>query len=287
MPVRSGFAVISLCLWLPLASPARCQNPVAPQAQATKPSPPESQEDLINPDRPGIADGSSVIGRHKFQIEIGAQYEFHSEGGSTAHVYFLPTLLRFGIDNRWEARIESASFTHVRSFDPAAGKSTTGGYSPISIGAKYHWRDGAGPGKPSLGAIGRIFVPSGSSDFKSEKTTGDLRLAADMDLDASGTWSLNPNVGVGFYQDENGNTITAALLAMTLNYFNKAKTINPFIDFGLQSAERRQGPTALILDGGIAYITDKNTQLDLSVGTGVLGHTTPHPFWSIGISKRF
>lgn len=279
---------LALSILLIAACPAFGQT--APKPQKTEPAKAadaSAQDDVINPDRPGIADGSTVIGPKKFQIEIGGQYEFHSEGGANAHLYFLPALLRLGINEKWEARIETASYTYVRTSDPAAGKSHTDGYSPISIGAKFHWQDGKGPKKPSLGAIGRVFVPSGSSDFKSNVTTGDFRFAADLDLNESGSWSLNPNLGVGFYQDGNGNSITALLAAMTLNFFNKDKTVNPFVDFGLQSPERRQGPTALILDTGIAYILNKDTQLDASVGTGVLGHTTPHPFWSVGISRRF
>ena len=55
----------------------------------------------------------------------------------------------------------------------------------------------------------------------------------------------------------------------------------------MQSPERRQGPTALILDGGVAWILTKDTQLDASIGTGILGHTAPHPFVSVGYSRRF
>jgi hypothetical protein len=64
------------------------------------------EPDLINADRPGIADGSTVVGPGTFQIESGVQAEFRRHDDSREHTLFIPTLLRFGIDSHWEVRIE-------------------------------------------------------------------------------------------------------------------------------------------------------------------------------------
>ena len=71
-------------------------------------------KDLLNPDRPGIADGSNVVGRGRFQPEMGAQQEFHHESGSRERTFFLPLLLRFGISARWEGRVEGNTCTRTR-----------------------------------------------------------------------------------------------------------------------------------------------------------------------------
>lgn len=264
------------------AAKSGAQQTAKPQTQATKQ---ESEPDLINPDRPGIADGSAVIWPHRFQLEIGVQGETHSDGGTDTRLLFVPTLLRFGLNSAWELRVETNGYIQAKTTDQS-GVSRTDGYAPISIGAKYHFQDGKGPRRPSLGTIVRLFAPVGSSDFGTHRWTGDLRLAADWDLTESGNWSLNPNIGVGYYEDDGGDTFTTGLAALTLNYFNRDKTLNPFVDMGLQTPEVRHGKTALIVDTGIAYIVSPSVQLDISVGTGVLGGTSPHPFWSAGISKR-
>ncbi len=274
------FSLVILCTINPFASGQAVPKP--PEKPDEKSA---EQPDLINPDRPGIADGSTVIGRRRFQIETAAQKEFRSSGGSTEHRLFFPTLLRFGVNDMWEGRVETLSgYTQTRTFDPATGISRTDGYSPISLGFKYHWQDSKGVRHPSLGTIFRLFVPSGSSDFGSHRFQADLRLAADIDLNDS--WSLNPNVGVGVYDDGNSGVFATTLFAMTLNYFNKAKTVNPFVDVGVQGPEEKRGRTSVIVDTGVAYILNKNLQLDASVGTGVLGRTPPHPFWAVGISIR-
>ena len=163
--------------------------------------PPKEEEPDFNPDRPGIADGSTVIGRRHFQIELGVQQETHNDSGVGTGVFSIPTLLRFGIDNRWEARIESSGFIFTRTSDPANGVSRTAGLAPISVGFKWQFQTKKdyekrpkSQSRPSLGTIFRLFPASGSSDFRTSHTTGDLRLAADWDF--TDTLSLNPNIGV-------------------------------------------------------------------------------------------
>jgi hypothetical protein len=88
--------------------------------------------DVIQPDRPGIADGSLVIGPRRFQFETGLQQEFRSRSHVDEQRLFTPTLLRFGVDNRWEARIESNALTYTRTSETVAGVNQTFGYSPVS-----------------------------------------------------------------------------------------------------------------------------------------------------------
>jgi hypothetical protein len=232
--------------------------------------------DLINPDRPGIADGSFVVGHH-FQVEVGYQEELH-DGGHT-RLIFVPTLLRIGVNAAWEFRIEGNTLTYADSF----GSHATG-YQPISAGAKYHFMDAKGTKRPSLGFIGRVFPAIGSAGFQNDKTTGDVRLAGDWNLNDQ--WELNPNIGIADYEDGAGNMFTAGLFAMTLNY-NPTPILNFFVDTGMQAPEQSHGKTQIIVDAGVAYIVGKNVQLDLSVGQGISGTTSPRPFVGAGVSVRF
>lgn len=278
----------TLCLLLPLFAALGTQaGAQAPSAPAKVPAPADPPPPaLINPDRPGIADGSTVIGPRRFQIEAGYQNEFRKDMGSTERRIFVPTLVRFGIDTRWEARVEGNGYTFTRTTAPDTGVMNTDGLSPLSLGFKYHFQDQTAVGKhASLGTIFRLFPAMGSGSFKSNHPTGDLRLVADWDFTPN--LSLNPNVGFAVYEDGQGNTFSTALLATTLNYFNRARTFNPFIDFGFQGPEERYGRSSLIVDAGVAYIVGRTVQIDLSVGTGVLGRTSPHPFISFGLSKMF
>ncbi len=261
------FGMLSLA-----ARPARA-DPVSTEA-----------DDYINPDRPGIADGSTVIYPSRFEIETGIQVEYRSNGAEHDRTLFIPSLLRFGINQHWEVRIEGNAYTWFSSHDPIQGSTHLEGAAPVSIGAKYHLVDSAGIRQPSIGAILRIFPASGSGSFRTMHVTGDFRLVADWDV--AEKWSLNPNLGVGVYEGDANRLYTAGLFAMTLNY-NPSKILNFFLDTGVQSPETQHGRTSVIFDTGVAYLITRDIQLDFSVGTGAAGNTPPHPFLSAGISKRF
>lgn len=244
-----------------------------------------AQGAYINSDRPGIADGSAVIGKKRFEIETGFEEDYRSDRGTTERRFFVPTLYRFGVNERWELRIEGNSLTSTRTSDAVTGVRRTTGLSPYSYGFKYHFQDQSAPGKKaSLGTIFRLFPASGSTDFRTNHTTGDIRLAADWQFTKE--LSLNPNIGLAITEDGQGREFTAGLFAVTLNY-NPNALFNPFIDLGFQGPEERNGRSALIYDFGIAYITSPNVQLDISFGSGALGRTAPHPFWGSGVSVRF
>lgn len=244
----------------------------------------QADDDYINPDRPGIADGSTTVGPNRFQIETGVQVEFRHDGAEHDRTIFIPTLLRYGIGKRWELRLEGTTYTWFTQHDPDGGTTHASGLAPTSIGIKYNFIDASGTARPSVGAIVRIFPPSGSGDFRTRVTTGDFRIAADWAL--SDKWELNPNLGVGIYEDGANRIYHTGLLAMTLN-FNPSKILNFFIDTGMQSQEERNGKTSIIVDTGVAYIVGHNIQLDFSIGTGAAGATPPHPFVSAGFSERF
>lgn len=241
-------------------------------------------DDYINPDRPGIADGSNVVGGGRFQIETGIQQEYRRTSSGHDRKLFVPALLRLGLDQNWEVRIEGNTYSRIKAYDVTQGVAQSEGAAPTSIGAKYHFIDSAGTQRPSIGAILRMFPPSGSGDFRTVHTTGDFRMAADWNF--APQWSLNPNVGVAVYEDAGRQMYTAGLLAATLNY-NPSKTLNFFVDTGIQSQEAKRGKTSIIYDLGVAYVIGRDIQVDFSVGSGVAGATPPRPFLSVGISKRF
>jgi hypothetical protein len=277
-------AVALSLLALSGASPAPAQSPAQPGQGPVRPEDADDQ-DLLNPDRPGIADGSAVIGAKRVQIESGVQEEFRRQGQAREHTFFIPSLLRIGIGSHWEARIEGNTFTRLTDYDAADRAHHTHGFAPLSFGFKCQFEDSRGVGHPSLGTLLRIFPAWGTDDFRTHHVTGDLRLAADWDFAPRMHLSLNPNAGVGVYEDDQGEVFAAGLFAVTLSYLPSPR-VNPFIDLGLQAPEAKGGRSALIVDAGVACILGRNLQLDASAGTGTHGRTPPHPFVSFGVSFR-
>jgi Putative MetA-pathway of phenol degradation len=273
-----------MLLALLVSVPASSQTPSAQDDHSTQvQSVPEP--DLINPDRPGIADGSTVVGSRTFQIESGIQLEFRRSDDSREHTFFVPSLLRFGIGSHWEARIEGNTFTRVTSFDSETLTEQSSGFAPTSLGLKYHIYHSNGDHQISLGTIVRIFPEWGSKEFHAQHTTGDIRLAADWNFAPKLKLSVNPNIGIARSEDDQGKLFTCGLFAITLNYL-PTKKLNPFIDVGIQSPEAVEGRSSAVLDGGLAYTIGHNMEIDASMGTRVHGITGPQPFVAFGLSWR-
>lgn len=231
-------------------------------------------DDLISADRPGLANGSSTVGRGTFQVEAGF---YRDSNDDDVRGIATPYLFRLGLTDALELRAEGDGYQRATAphVDPATG------WAPISAGFKYRLRE-EGHGGPEMSVIGRVFPSSGSRDFKSAHTTGDLVLTADETF--AEHWTVNPNVGLAWLDD--GGRFTAALAALTIQYSIRP-TVGVFVDGAWQRPEAPSTRSAAILDLGSAWVVGRDAQLDVSFGWGVAGEAVAHWFWSAGVSRRF
>jgi hypothetical protein len=236
--------------------------------------------DDINADRPGIADGSGVVGAGRLQVEAGLQREWRDDGEARERLTYMPALLRIGIDDHWEARVEGNTFGWQNQSDTASSI----GAMPVSLGVKYHVAGNGESGNPGLSVIARVFPRSGAGAFGTHRATGDVRLVADVALTPD--WSVTPNIGVARQEDDAGRQFNTALLAGTLTYA-ASKQLNVFVDTGMQSREERHGRKQVIVDTGVAYVLTPDVQLDATIGRGTHGATPPRVYASAGVSVRF
>jgi len=238
-------------------------------------------DDVIGADRPGLAEGAAVVGAGRFQVETGLQKEFFRLGGDTAQVVSIPTLLRLGINEQWELRVESDVRAWERVTDATGITTKSQGDAPVSIGAKYRFQE---DDRPDMGLIVRVAPRSGSGNFRSQATTGDVRLVADWAL--APRWSLNPNIGYARAEDDAGLTYSSAVFAATLEYKVSDKWAVS-LDGEVQAAESKNGGSASTVDAGVTYLLTRDTQLDFTLGGKSSGTTPPRLFVGAGVSVRF
>lgn len=244
---------------------------------------PEAAEP-ISTDRPDISESSNVVGRGRFQIETGVQRAYKRGGNRNENTFTTPTLLRWGLDNRWEARLETEGYTRFRS-SGTGGLMRTSGLSPLAPGVKYHIQDPReGSSRPSLGAIFHLSVPSGSSSFRANHLAGDLKLAADFELGYD--WSLGTNFGLLVDRDDRGETFVAGLATASLSH-PLTERLRAYAELALNGAAERPLTETVIVDGGFTYLLNLDTQLDVALGTDLSGRTSPDLFWTVGFSRRF
>lgn len=218
----------------------------------------QAQENSIVADRPGLADGSTTMGAGTAQLETGVTFEEDGESLLT-----LPTLFRYGITNDFELRIESG----VLGF--TSGDSD---WAPVAVGFKWRLREEAVP----LSLLVSVQPPSGGGSLRADGLETSVRIVSDLDL--GGGFSLTPNAGVSLV--EGGDPVAVFAASVERGTGNAV----PFIDFELSAGD---GETSAIVDGGIAWIVNANTQLDFSGGVRVSGSAYPDYFVGAGISRRF
>jgi hypothetical protein len=236
-------------------------------------------EQEFNSDRPGVADGSEAVGKGRVQIETGAQRDWRKAGDDPRRETFLPTLLRIGLAEDWEARLESDVYSWMRQADGTRAEA----WAPFALGFKVHFLEARGA-RPSVGAIVRLAPPSGSSSLRTRHTVGDVRLAADWELGSQ--WSLNPNIGFGFDEDDEGRRFSTRLIATTFAYRPVPK-LELSIDVSAQSPEALAGRSAVLSSASLAYMLKRDLQVDLTLGGRSAGSTPPHRFLAAGFSVRF
>jgi outer membrane putative beta-barrel porin/alpha-amylase len=238
-----------------------------------------SHAEEFNSDRPGVADGSEAVGKGRMQVETGMQREWRKPGDEPRRETFLPTLLRIGLAEDWEARLESDVYSWMQQADGTRAEAWT----PFSLGFKYHFLEAQGA-RPSVGAIVRLAPPSGSNSLRTRHTVGDVRLAVDWEL--TSRWSLNPNIGFGFDEDDEGRRFSTRLLATTLAY-RPMPNLELSIDVAAQSPEAHAGRSAVLSSASLAYMLKRDFQVDLTLGGRSAGSTPPHRFLAAGFSVRF
>jgi hypothetical protein len=216
------------------------------------------QEETIVADRPGLADGSATVGNGVAQLETGVTL-----AGDGDEILTLPTLLRFGLSDRLELRIES---------DVAGWSDGNSDIAPVAAGFKLRLTDGSVP----LSIIASVQPPSGGGFLRSDDFEGEARLVSDIDI--GNDLSLTPNVGISLAE---GGGATG-IFAMTLE--KEMGRALPFVDFELST---NADDTSVMADAGVAWIWRPDTQLDVSGGIDVTGEQYPDWFIAAGFSRRF
>ena len=239
--------------------------------------------DVINPDRPNVANSSQVVGDGRLQLEIGVDWERQRNDDLHVRALSTPALLRIGLGDTTELRIETDGRSIEHERDPAThARTTTAGWDATSIGFKWHLADGEGV-HPALGLIGSAALPSGSSALRVKGVLPQLVLAAEWDLPKG--WSLAVSPGAGADVDDDGARYHYGILAASLGK-QFTERVQGFLEVAApQIASASHGGDWMQVDAGVSWRLNKNCQVDAMVVHG-LNRNTPDLGLAFGLSLR-
>jgi hypothetical protein len=245
-----------------------------------------ADDDTINPDRPGVVETSKVVGQGRVQIETSAQWDRLRDDTSHDRTITTPTLLRIGLGESTELRFETDGRTIVHESIPFTGEHTvTAGWADTEVGLKWHLADQQGQQivAPSLGVLLHAALPSGSSELRGHGLRPSLRLVAEWELPQDLAFGVMP--GLGIDSDDNGARYGYGILAANLGKAFSER-LHGFVELAApQIARASHGGTQASFDTGLAWLVNKNCQLDVQLNHG-LNHRTPDLSVAFGLSLR-
>jgi hypothetical protein len=253
---------------------------------ALAPLPAAAEDDEgISTDRPDFVEASSVVGKGVFQVETSVSFERDRADGVTRRTRSTPTLLRFGVSEEVELRLESEGLLRETVSD-ASGSTTNRGTADASIGAKWRLREGdEAKGTPSMAVLAHIDLDSGSSAFRAAGKVPSLRFVAEWELPGEASVGIMPGVFHG-KDDASRERYWGGILAATYSRLIAPRT-RGFVELaGQELRSRRHGGNVVTFDTGVVYAIDSETQVDFSVNIGLNRHT-PDAAAAIGFSRRF
>ena len=240
-----------------------------------------ADDDGIVTDRPDFVESSDVVGRGRMQLETGINLERNTNSGAEDRVYTTPTLIRAGLNDHWELRMETDGRT-VASTTVGGVTDTVHGYSDIALGVKWRFTDAKG-GLPSTAWLLHVDMDTGSAAFRGNGLRPSLRFVAEWDLPNDTSLGIMPGV---IYDKNDEHRFVSGIMAATVGKQFTPK-FRGFVELaGQQLASKADGGTVVTADAGMTYLVSKLIQLDVSVSRGLTDET---PDWSggIGFSMKF
>lgn len=243
-------------------------------------APADDYSDPIATDRPDFVESSSVVGKGRFQIETSGAFERSRHDGLVERAVSTPTLLRFGLSDTLEGRIETEGATHAwtRGLDTQDAS----GMADTSFGLKWHLRDGA-EGVPALGMLFHVDVPSGARRLQGAGVRPSLRGVAEWDLPHDLSLGVMP--GIASERNDDGRRFTSGIFGVVLGK-DWNKRFHSYVEMAApRIAHARDGGTQASVGFGSAYLLTPDWQIDAGV-LGGLNRVTPNVSVTVGLSVR-
>jgi hypothetical protein len=231
-------------------------------------------DDGIITERPSFVDSGETVPVGVLQIEAGAQ---NAHDGSSNELT-LPTLVRWGVGESWELRLESDVYDRSNTDSPHY----VDGWANLVVGVKHHVGT-ASDSAPSSAWFVEVELPSGASPFRGQGARPSARWVTEWNL--PNDFSIGVMPGMKYDDGARGRFLSGSFgIDLTRNFSDAAQG---FVELAApQIAKVREGGSQLSFDTGFQYRLGKDLQLDAAANFG-LNDRTPDVTYTIGISIRW
>jgi Putative MetA-pathway of phenol degradation len=230
----------------------------------------------IATDRPDFVESSATVGSGAVQIETGLAYGRTGSGTSRLASWTTPTLLRVGIGNALEFRMETEGWVRDAS---ASGLRLGDGLTDVSVGLKWHVGDESGV-SPAIALLFHADLPSGVDSRRGRGVRPSLRAVGEWTLPSGFALGIMP--GLALDRDER-DTFAYGILGIVLSK-DLSASLRGFTEISFeQFAALERGGTSGSFNTGLAILLTPMVQLDTAVSWRVAGASDSFR-WTLGLS---
>jgi hypothetical protein len=235
----------------------------------------------MEPDRPDFTNGPKLVAPGHLQVETG--YTFTRTGPEKASSLG-EILLRYAVDDRWEARLGLNSYDWIDTGVP--GERRISGFEDPFVEVKVRLNDAEAEhrphGVPAMGLLLQTTVPVGSRALTADVWQPTATLALHWDLPAE--WSIESNLGYS-YDADGGQPFSQTFASLSAGFQLNDKA-GGFLEGYILSKESADGSATHYVDAGLSYLLSNDLALDVRAGAG-LDRPRPNWFTGLGASVRF
>ncbi len=238
-------------------------------------------DDTITTDRPDVVESSDVVGAGRFQIETSVAHERGSAAGARIRTRSNPTLLRYGLSDQCELRLETDGRLSTRGSDGSRASA----WADTAVGAKWHVQDGdEDRGRPGIAWLVHADLDTGSSASRGQGTRPSLRMVAEWEL--PGGYAAGVMPGLFAERNDAGQRYVGGTLAVVLGK-SWGDDLRSFVEVAAQRlASGRNGGNSVTVNTGMARLLSPSLQVDVAVSSGVT-RQAPDFAWTLGFSAKF
>lgn len=245
-------------------------------------STPSWAEEPIDTDGPDYVESAEAVGKHHVQVETGVSVERTHHDDKNTRAITTPTLLRIGLSDVLEARIETDGQTWEKSYDE---RTTHKGQADTAIGLKWHVQDhDMSSGKPSIAFLTHFDLPTGTHGFEGKGVRPSWRMVSTWDFPKDRYIGVMP--GVRYDTTPEGKRFVSGIMAVTAGQ-NWTESFRSYVEtYADQIAHKKDGGVVWSYDFGSSYTVSNDWLVGARVAFPV-NKNTPNRLLLLQVAGRF
>jgi hypothetical protein len=239
----------------------------------------------IDTDGPDFVESTEAVPRGRVQFEAGPMWEVDGRAGTRLRTLSTPLLLKGGLGEGRELRLEADGLVHQSGTDAAGAPAALRGAADTALGMKWHVQDrDEKTGRPAVAWIAHVELPGGSAKLRGLGLRPSLRAVIGWDLPGGASIGLMP--GVQLDTREDGQRFVSGIFGAVAGKWFTPR-LRGFVELqAARIAHARDGGALLYQNAGAAWLLGEDWQIGARAGWAA-NRNTPSRYLLIALAGRF